>query len=234
MCIPPPAPGVTEADWIRWAGVAMAIVGSVVAAPSGGLLIVQQTAAGVRSVSRWLAGKLPFRRHAVPAPGLVHGQAGIGVRFDIRAEGLAIPGAATPTEEQLEMLWKEISRLHRKIGDVTEDARRRHSELAGSLQSAASELQTAHQDLRSRWEEEKRRSVHIDARGLPLIGLGILMTGVPDGLAAWDWFGWLVTAVAVILTLWLGAMPLTQTVIRWLRERKTGSIASGQAARDTP
>jgi hypothetical protein len=177
------AVGVTEADWIRWIGVITALVGSVVAAPSGGLLIVRQAAAAVRTGLRWLAEHLPFRRYVVAAPSTVHGQAGIRMGFNVKAEGFVGPGPATPTAEQLQMLWKEISRLYEKVNQVSQEAQQRHSDLANMLESAAAELQSAHQAMSRQWEEEKRHAVQIDARGLPLIGLGILMTGVPEGLA---------------------------------------------------
>ena len=126
------------------------------------------------------------------------------------------------------MLWKEISRLHDNINQVSQEAQQRLSDQASRLDSVAADLRASHQAMSHHWEEEKRRSVDIDARGLPLIGLGILMTGLPDGLAAWDWFGWLVTAVAVILMLWLAVLPLTQAVIRWYQARGA-RLESGRA-----
>ena len=35
-----------------------------------------------------------------------------------------------------------------------------------------------------------------------LIGTGVVMTGVPDGLAAFPWSGWLVVALALAGTVW--------------------------------
>lgn len=35
-----------------------------------------------------------------------------------------------------------------------------------------------------------------------LIGAGVVMTGVPDGLAAFPWFGWLVVVLALAGTAW--------------------------------
>lgn len=222
------AVGVTEADWIRWVGVITAIVGSVVAAPSGGLLIVRQVAAAVWIGFQWLANHRPFRRHAGATPRTASGQATIPLRFNVQAEGLVGPGPETSTGEQLQMLWKEVTRLHGKINQVSQDAQQRLSDLASRLDSATADLQAAHQAMSRQWEEEQHRSVHIDARGLPLIGLGILMTGFPDGLAVWAWFGWLVTAVAVTLMLWLAVLPLSQAVIRWYQARGV-RLESGRA-----
>jgi hypothetical protein len=42
----------------------------------------------------------------------------------------------------------------------------------------------------------------VDARGVVLIGTGVVMTGVPDGLAAFPWSGWLVVALALAGTVW--------------------------------
>lgn len=204
--------GVTEADWVRWVGVITAIVGSVVAAPSAGVLIIRQAAAGAWAGFRWLLRQVPLVKHLPflrPATSkTAHGQAEGGMRLSGTADGLAVAGPMTPTAEQLEMLWSAISRLYEKINQVSQDAQQRDADLAKRLDTAVAELRTTHQATRSQWEEERRRAVRIDARGLPLIGLGVLMTGLPDGLATWHWLGWLVIAVAVILMVWLAVVPL--------------------------
>ena len=52
---------------------------------------------------------------------------------------------------------------------------------------------------------DERQTARVNARGLPLIGFGIVMTGIPDGLATWAWVGWLFTAAGGVLAPGFGA-----------------------------
>jgi hypothetical protein len=47
-----------------------------------------------------------------------------------------------------------------------------------------------------------RQAARVDPRGVVLLGLGVVMTGVPDGLARFAWLGWLVIAGALAVTIW--------------------------------
>jgi hypothetical protein len=44
----------------------------------------------------------------------------------------------------------------------------------------------------------------VDARGIWVIGFGIVLTGIPDELAAQPVVGGIVTAAAIGLTIWMG------------------------------
>jgi hypothetical protein len=68
-----------------------------------------------------------------------------------------------------------------------------------------------------RLEEEERQKLRIDARGLPLIGLGILMTGLPGLLTAWAWVGWLFVALATIGVVGLAVVPFVRYAIPRMR-----------------
>jgi hypothetical protein len=62
-------------------------------------------------------------------------------------------------------------------------------------------------------EEREQESARIDARGLPVVGFGILLSGVPDELAAIPFpFGWALPAVGV------GAAAVA--IGHWWRERR--------------
>lgn len=91
-------------------------------------------------------------------------------------------------------------------------------------------MRTDHQALLAQWEAEKRRDAQIDARGLPLIGLGILLAGVPDGLAKVSWIGWTFLVLSVLLILWLGVWPLAVWLIRQLRRDSIGMAEPEDAA----
>lgn len=71
------APGPTEADWIRWTGVVVGVVGAIVVAPTGALVLLSEVLDAIRrawrvarrAAARWLPW---LRRDAnvqlVPAP----------------------------------------------------------------------------------------------------------------------------------------------------------------------
>ncbi len=67
------ASGPVLADWVRWAGVVVAIIGTAVAAPAGTALIWRRVRSGlqkaVRKVHVFLARFLPFLRRSATAHG---------------------------------------------------------------------------------------------------------------------------------------------------------------------
>jgi fatty acid desaturase len=96
------------------------------------------------------------------------------------------------------------------------EAQRNHADLGAELTQEAEVLRAADRALVERLDREERQAARIDARGIILIGLGVVMTGVPDGLAAPGWLGWFLVAVAAALVLWLGLWPVGRGVARAL------------------
>ena len=74
-------------------------------------------------------------------------------------------------------------------------------ELAQQIDAVDSKLRQAISDLVKRLDTEAHEAARIDARGLPLIALGII-AGVPDGLAddCDGVVGWVLVGVAALLT----------------------------------
>lgn len=57
-----------------------------------------------------------------------------------------------------------------------------------------------HARLRSDIDATDREGARINARGLPVIGWGILLTAAPAQLAAVPWLGWLVLVLGITAT----------------------------------
>lgn len=201
----------TEADWIRRAGVTVAIFGAIVAAPSGSLLIVLGFWAGILKVQerlpRWLLG-------GKPSPAVVQARAGLAAAFGVAAGAKVVRNENARGRVQIRQLWKEVDRLDERIGKAEAESRERHAVLAARLahESAARRAALKAQEAQRRREEQQ--AARIDARGLPLIGLGVLMTGIPDGLARWPWLGWALIVLAGILVIWLALWPFGAHVIQ--------------------
>jgi hypothetical protein len=203
------AGGPTEADWIRWAGVAVGMIGAVVVAPAGTLVIVGQAAAAARRMLTWARSKLarwiPWLRRDATVHGVTataHLSAGGGAV----ATGRASVYGGSP-EQQIAQLREELQEIWGELREARSEARDNHAALSARVDRETGQLRSEHQALTEELKAERRRDAQIDARGLPLIGLGILLAGVPDGLAVVGWLGWAVVAFSACLAVWLGVWP---------------------------
>jgi hypothetical protein len=67
----------------------------------------------------------------------------------------------------------------------------------------AEQVETA--ELRRLLDERERQA----ARGLPLAGAGIMLSGIPDELATFPFpypYGWLFPVLAFAVTVWMGVL----------------------------
>jgi hypothetical protein len=98
-------------------------------------------------------------------------------------------------DEHIVRAFGEIEKVRQEaaVGDAA--LRRIIEQQAGELRAAAEAHQAAH-------AAAQRQSAQVDARGVVLIGAGVVMTGVPDGLAAFPWSGGLVVALSLVGTAW--------------------------------
>ena len=112
--------GTTEADWIRWTGVAVGLVGAVVVAPSGSLVIIGEATAVVKRSAIWIRAKaarwIPWlRRDAnvqlVPATLHLSAHGGVVSTGDATAYGGSLV-------DQVQQLQREIQRVRNEIGEV--------------------------------------------------------------------------------------------------------------------
>jgi hypothetical protein len=181
-CLPMDDPSVL-ADVNRWVGVAIALVGSVVIAPSGTVLLWRSATDWMRQRKHHLRGHLarflPFLRRDVNIHvSSVSGMASGAVNVTLTASGRVWQPSAS-VDERIEALRKHITEVDgrlndvaRKLGEETTDRQRVFGELHRTLEEKTAEL-------RRMLEEKERESARVDARGLPVVGLGILLSGVP-------------------------------------------------------
>src|SRR6516165_8027894 len=95
------------------------------------------------------------------------------------------------------------------------DNRNRHETVMARIDQESAERQATQQAVDAQRRHDERRSARIDARGLPLIGLGIVMTGIPDGLARWAWVGLIFVVAAALLVIVLALWAFG----RWVASR---------------
>jgi hypothetical protein len=217
------AAGPTEADWIRWVGVTLAIVGTVVAAPKGTLLIVSQTF----NAGRWLSGLirrtmariLRRRRQSVSGLGGV-AMAKMSGAGTLSAIG-SVWSSSESVEQKIERLRGQIGEVRQAVNEARQEARQNHSALSARLDQEADALRAADKALTDRLEAEGRQAARIDARGVVLIGLSVVLTGIPDGLAAVAWVGWFVIAVAAVFVFCLALWPAFRSATKALASRRS-------------
>jgi septal ring factor EnvC (AmiA/AmiB activator) len=182
----------------------MAVAGTVVTAPMGARHIVQSVSAVVRAAGRrlwgWLARWVPWLRRRP-------------ITREIK-QAQETWSALAPTLASVDLSWDEeappqaqIQRLREQIADVLGEVNRvsqhREADLARvreRLERLVAELRGRLDELERRFAAAERQAALIDARGLPLIGFGILLTGIPEELACFAPLGWSLCVIAVVAT----------------------------------
>jgi hypothetical protein len=111
-------------------------------------------------------------------------------------EGMSIPA-------QIERLRAMVDQVLQEVGRVREQTRAQIAQVSGRLGVVESDLRTAVDDLRRRMEVAERRAAQANARGILLLGAGLVLTGIPQELAEFEVIGWTSVALAVVGTFWV-------------------------------
>jgi hypothetical protein len=165
-----------------------AVLGAILVAPSGAGLLWRSANQSLRKgqgrVRGLLARFLPFlRRHMqVHVTDAAAGADLVGVAT-LTATGAVWPGDA-PMPEQIEALRRRVAEMEEQLQRLAQQLR----EEVSLREQAVVELQSALQQGRTRLEGllevRERQSARIDARGLPVIAAGIVLSSGPDELAS--------------------------------------------------
>ncbi|ALE04751.1 hypothetical protein AL755_03420 (plasmid) [Arthrobacter sp. ERGS1:01] len=102
-------------------------------------------------------------------------------------------------EARIEQLWANDEWLDQRIKDVQQSLYKQVSEINQTLKVAQDSTENALSRLRAEGQEDKRLALVISARGLPMIGLSILLLGLPDGWVGNGWVGWPMAVAASLL-----------------------------------
>lgn len=189
-------------DVNRWVGVVIALVGSVVVAPGGTGLLRRSATDWMRRRKHQLRGLLtrflPFLRrdvtiHAAGATGVTSASGGATAIVSGRAWQ---PGASV--DERIEALRQHITEVEGRLNEVTRTLREETESRERAVAELKRTLEEETVELRRLLEKRERESARIDARGLPVVGFGILLSGVPDKLASIPFgLGWIFPVLGV-------------------------------------
>lgn len=206
-------------DVNRWVGVVIAVVGAVVVAPTGTRLLLESNWEWLRhrgnQVRVQLARFLPFLRRKVSTQ--VASSMGIASTFGVTltASSRAWRPMA-PVDERIEALHQHITEVEGRLNEVSQQLRQETSERGRVVAELEATLKAEMAELRRLLKEQERQSARIDARGLPIIALGIVLSGIPDEFASIPYgIGWLApvlgsaAAMAAGMRAWREAHPAT-------------------------
>jgi hypothetical protein len=94
--------------------------------------------------------------------------------------------------------------LIQEVDDLRKAADERDAAMRTGIAQAKARSGDRYRELASHFEARERRAARVDARGIWVIGCGIVLTGIPDELAAQPVVGGVVTGAAIGLTIWMG------------------------------
>jgi hypothetical protein len=185
---------------VRYVGVVVAVLGAFITAPSGTGLLVDDFAKGRRAVWQFVLRHIPW--HHRPATlnlsGHAVGSTSVVGNATVMAEGWAwMPGA--PPAEQIERLRQRSEILSDRINQVRQQYRKDLDALRADLTAALGQHQQQLDSLRALHTQRERQAATFDAAGLPLIGVGIAMTGLPNQAVQHWWISGLLFAITALV-----------------------------------
>jgi hypothetical protein len=186
------------ADAIDWVGVATGVIGAVVVAPSGFQELYRQLSALVPFqarlwLRRWVLRRKPQHHEASVAltlrPLMFSGSGAVFAKVDDNA----------PIEEQVPQLARAVTLLTAAVTTLAEEAAERDRQNRERAEQATKALGVDVTRVIESIKAADRAAARFNARGLPLIAMGTLMTG-PNGILAENIvLGWIVVALAIAL-----------------------------------
>lgn len=176
--------------WVnKGTGVAVAFVGALVVSPDG-----------TRWFGRRAWAKITFWRRDVR-----HGHVTLKAALELSATGHAVVTRSwprgTPVEDRIRMLQQWLVDVEHNIGRVMSEL----AEHKRDTKRALEELERKHEaglgELRSLIKQMEASDARIDGRALPVIGWGIVLSGVPEVLALSGWMTYPVCLVSIAVTI---------------------------------
>lgn len=203
-------------DVNRYVGVALAVFGSVVVAPRGTVLLWRSATDWPLQRKQQLRGQLarflPFLRRDVT----IHAANATG---GASAFGATATGSArawhpdAPVDKRIDALRQHITEVEGRLNEVTGKLREETASREGVVAELKRTMEEKTAELRRLGEEKERESAQIDARGLPFVGSGILLNGIPNELASVPFgLGWMFPILGVGLGVGVVAVAI---VHRW-------------------
>ena len=186
---------------IHYVGVSVALVGAFVTAPSGTKALVGDIRRISRSSWRFFLNHLPWHRR----PSTARMLAATGTIHFAGTATLTVDGwgwrPEAPLAEQLEDLRQRTETLSERIRQQDAGRRQATEALRREFAATTAELEIAISAAHRAIEERDRDTALVDATGLPLIGVGILLSGLPDQAVGHWWVSAPLLLLAALVTI---------------------------------
>jgi hypothetical protein len=107
---------------------------------------------------------------------------------------------AAPVDDRIEALRQHITEVEGRLSGIAQELRREVSDRAVAVANIDQALKAQAAELTGLLDKKDQHTAAIDARGLPVIGFGILLSGVPEALSSippWH-LGWLLPALGLV------------------------------------
>jgi hypothetical protein len=194
-------------DLTRWLGVGIAMVGALVANPEAtrhawgsSWATVGRAIARVRGA---LARLLPWvkPKHARALPPSVSGSAVVKLAASARA--ITGWGPDATTEEKIAVLDQRTRSIDKELGQLQQTLKKAEETLRAELAESVRELRREAEGIRGGLQALKSEGVKRDAWALPIIVVGVVLTGLAADAEHFQlWFWSLLLLLAVAVTVW--------------------------------
>lgn len=171
-------------DVARWVGVVLAIVGTIVTAPDGTRRVVGECSRWLHHQARRVHGQLArwvpwLRRSQVVKVATVAGSASVSGALSARVSGFGWD-PSRPVDERIEKLRTQVLRLYDEIGRLDQGLREEKDARQRAVGELGQALRAEIRQLTDRIDEQENKASEIDARGLPVLTLGIVIGGLSE------------------------------------------------------
>jgi hypothetical protein len=201
---------------VRGTGVVVAVVASCLAAPEATRRywevarnwtvriaragFVQGTVATVWVKRQW--DRLVRRRNVVVVGKAIHASAGLGVTASATTSGtIVLPvDPSAPLHERVERLEQHIATLKALHEQNKEAIAKEAADRRQALQQVTERIEREVAAIRGQIATMEQKALLVDASAVPVIGLGIVLTSIPDVIArSSTWTGLIIAAALIVL-----------------------------------
>lgn len=188
---------------LRVVGVLISVVGAFLVAPEATKLMLRRSRAGLARAGRHVGEYLGLIHPAATGPAIhvasvVQGSgAGTGT-----VTGTGTGGPPPTTEERVRLLETRVGAIDELLARTRHEAARDRDQQRHALVEARQAMQERLDALNGRLDNAEAAAVETDARALPVVGVGIFLSGLSPDLARVPVVGIPVMLLAVAVTGW--------------------------------
>jgi len=192
-------------DVTRWVGVAMAILGALLANPAAtqhGAGVVRQRLAATGRAASVVAARFisAFRRPATVNPRTVEGSAMMAGEASMVARGFVGWAPDATADQKIEILSERTKALNKEVGDLFALVSKTKDDLSTRLADEIGRLTREASDIRAHVDDLQTEAVRTDATALPLIVVGVVLADLSsdaDRVQLWAWLLFLLLSLAL-------------------------------------